>query len=505
MATFDLHDIQGIILRGYRMPVARYVMLHITNVAGARHFLAAIVRHDPSLHAHRVNRGADATPQITTAAHWGHTKPDYCLNLGLTFAGLAALQVPQADLGSFPAEFQAGAYAPDRAALVGDTGASAPTHWLCQLDPANAPNVHIVLVVYGMTEAALEATTTTLRALWAQHDGLTELARFDAKALEAYADLPQQVAYYAGKPFPKVHFGYTDGISQPTIANAPPTHIPDMQPVAPTGEFVLGYPNQFSQAGYPVPTPSALGENGSFAAFRILKQDVAGFEHFLDTQATPDLSKEVVAAKLCGRWRNGVPLVLSPTTDTPELPLTHATIDYFDYMPNPAYDFTTNDKHGLRCPIGAHMRRTNPRGAIVQGSGHTRRIVRRAVPYGPPYDPTQPDDGRERGLVGLFINGSLAQQFEFIMQQWVNDSTFTFGLTAPDGVGTKDVFLGSNDDDHGVFLLPTESGTTVITGFSRFVITRGSAYLFLPSMTALQYLSDPDSAPSEPASAPGAP
>ena len=41
------------------------------------------------------------------------------------------------------------------------------------------------------------------------------------------------------------------------------------------------------------------------------------------------------------------------------------------------------------------------------------RIVRRAMPYGPAYDPAHPDS-TPRGLIGYFINGSLTNQFEFL-------------------------------------------------------------------------------------------
>ena len=35
-----------------------------------------------------------------------------------------------------------------------------------------------------------------------------------------------------------------------------------------------------------VPQPEALGHNGTFNAFRVLKQDVAGFEKYLDQAAS---------------------------------------------------------------------------------------------------------------------------------------------------------------------------------------------------------------------------
>ena len=69
------------------------------------------------------------------------------------------------------------------------------------------------------------------------------------------------------------------------------------------------------------------------------------------------------------------------------------------------------------------------------------------------------------------------------MSQWVNEGIFTPGIS-----GTKDPILGANDPATAKFTIPDPAGAKTITGFSRFVITRGSAYGFLPSATALRFL-----------------
>lgn len=83
------------------------------------------------------------------------------------------------------------------------------------------------------------------------------------------------------------------------------------------------------------------------------------------------------------------------------------------------------------------MRRINPRGQPITGqaqpggSNTTHRLIRRGMPYGPAYDPTQPDDGIERGLLGYFINSSIENQYEFVLSQWVNDSEFAGAVRLP--------------------------------------------------------------------------
>src|SRR4029077_1507530 len=198
--------------------------------------------------------------------------------------------------------------------------------------------------------------------------------------------------------------------------------------------------------------PAELAINSSYAAFRILEQDVAGFEAFLTEYATKvGLDPEMLAAKVCGRWRNGNPLELVPAP-APVLPVSQ--LNDFKYLNSS--DATQDDTLGLKCPIGSHIRRNNPRDAAVVGTDSTHhRIVRRAMPYGPAYDPAHPDSApTPRGLIGYFINASLFNQFEFLTGQWNLLSTFVKSAPAPCGSGTgnpvlnisgEDVFLGVND------------------------------------------------------------
>ncbi|MGH3972547.1 MAG: Dyp-type peroxidase [Pseudonocardiaceae bacterium] len=440
MSVVDLADIQGLILRGYTMPVARHLGLSVREPAAARTFLGALADGDL------------AFPAITTAQPWS-VKPQCCVNLGIMFPGLAALGVPPASLDSFPAEYVQGAA--QRAARVGDAGTSDPKLWLPWLTDLG---LHLLLSLYAQSSEALEATTNQLEKAWS--GGCVELGRHDGAAL------PGNVA----------HFGYQDGFSQPIIEGVPLAGLPDQLPRAPIGEFLLGYPSQHVGFSYPVPTPPELCINGSFAAFRVLEQDVHAFAEFVSHHAlATGMSEGLIEAKLCGRWRNGMPLVLSPDTDIPDPPIPPQALNDFDY---------TDDKHGYRCPIGSHIRRMYPRGQRVAGNGsHLHRIVRRGIPYGPPYDPAHPQDGKARGLLGLFIGVSLRDQFEFLMAEWANDGIFTAGLGH-----SQDPIIGSRTSGTGNFSVPRPEGPVVLAGLARFVTTRGGAYCFLPSITGIRYL-----------------
>jgi deferrochelatase/peroxidase EfeB len=287
-------------------------------------------------------------------------------------------------------------------------------------------------------------------------------------------------------PTSKVHFGYTDGISMTTLRGGPECYPPDHQEPCEPWLFVL----RDDAENYIVPEPRQLGLNGSFACFKIAMTDVVGFERFLQSHKDK-IDPELLAAKICGRWRNGVPLALSPDTDSPPGGLPLAQLNNYEYVNADG----SGDPKGLRCPVGAHMRRINPRGQPVTGQGlpggsnNTHRLIRRGMPYGLAYDPTQPYDGIERGLLGYFINSSLENQYEFVLSQWVNDSEFAGAVRLPPK--SKDPMVGAQDPAESIFVIPQADGAPAlkITGFSSFVTTRAAAYCFLPSISAFKFIS----------------
>ena len=242
---------------------------------------------------------------------------------------------------------------------------------------------------------------------------------------------------------------------------------------------------------YFVPEPRELGLNGSFAVFKMIETDVVGFENFLQSNKDK-IDPELLAAKMCGRWRNGVPLMLSPETDSPEGGLAPDQFNNFEYVNADG----SGDPKGLRCPVGAHMRRINPRGQPVTGQGkpggsnNTHRLTRRGMPYGPVYDPAQPYDGIERGLLGYFINSNIENQYEFVLGEWVNKAEFAGSVRL--NPKSKDPMIATQDPEESIFVIPQANGAPPIkvTGLSTFVKTRAAAYCFLPSITAIKFIAN---------------
>ena len=470
-AMINLADVQGNILRGYtRKPHVRYLILEVADPSAARRWLADSVS------------GRNGVPQITSG-DWGENKPETCFNIGLTYEGLRALGTPSASLKMFPNEFVEGMTA--RAWKLGDVGPSAPETWP---KPFNEPKrIHLIATIYAKRVDQL--------------NDVQERAVADKKKAWTLLDTREGCSFPDKRDRDRVHFGYLDNITQPRFEGVPDSQRhPDRQPKAPLGTVLLGHKTNLEGLMWQVPQPEALGHNGTFNAFRVLEQDVEGFEKYLDWAASELLEhpqvdellppgaeekigqvlpiegrrgalREIVAANLCGRWRDGTPLALSADAPDPEVDLTD-----FDYG------------RDSRCPYGAHIRRCNPRGGqIVQRiANNSRRLVRRGVPYGPRYDRTSARvlDEPERGLLGNFIGASLGAQFEAMSYDWLN-----LGLQDPRITGSNDPISGANDPDTGWFDLPLKSGTTIrLQGLPRFVRTRGGAYTFLPSLSAIRFL-----------------
>jgi Dyp-type peroxidase family len=486
-AAAELEDMQGTILSGYaHLRYATYLFLEIADARAAGDWLARI------------------TPEVATAAPWEvlpdgrRRKPQTTLSIGLTFAGLKKLGLPADALNTFEREFIEGIAS--RARILGDTGDSAPEHW--EVGGPTTAEVHVLLVLNAPDEAVLGSNRDRLRTLLqATGGGVNEVN-------EQHGHRPSSS---------KEPFGFLDGISQPFIERSP-RHPGANEWVVQTGEFVLGYLNGYNEyplsPGVPTdcdvddllpPFPEGgiagwkdLGRHGTFMVYRKLAQDVAGFWNTMaanaarDSSGAPDTADMVrLAAKCVGRWPSGAPLTLTSDKDDPALGR--------DAQRNNNFLYQATDEAGLRCPLGAHVRRANPRDsriyedpqeAVITSNRH--RILRRAVSFGNDLFPRDDvelgriprdlhDDGEERGIHFLAINASIRRQFELIQTTWCNSGSFN-GL-----FNDKDPIIGNNDGA-GRMTIQSPAIRRTVLHIPRLVRPRGGGYFFLPSLTALRFL-----------------
>jgi Dyp-type peroxidase family len=398
----------------------------------------------------------------------------FSVNIGFTYEGLKVLGLSRRSLDSFPEAFRVGMRG--RAHVVGDIGPHAPDHWEGGL---GGPDIHAMGWIRTDSDQGREEAMRIIRSEMDATGGVEIQFVQDTMAL----------AHENGIGSEGEHFGFADPISQPPIEGADTPSYPGdgvlepdgtWRPLKP-GEFLLGYEDEIGAAGTQMPEPFELRLNGTYMVFRKLYQDVAAFRRYLVAAAKAlygsddQYHQELVAAKMMGRWRSGCPIDLSPDKDDLEIAADPSRRNNFTYA---------GDDQGVRCPVGSHLRRSNPRATPLKRATAVRRhrLIRRGVEYGPHLqDGALEDDGIDRGLVNLFIQADIERQFEFVQKEWMKGGEF-LGLDPNEqdpingvgGEGSQLTVPGAKQPF--LFDLPT------------FVKVKGGEYLFVPGLKALESL-----------------
>lgn len=447
-AQVELDDVQGLAASSYgHLPSARYLLLQIDGDDEGR--ATAAMRA-------WLGRIAD---EITTA---GRRQEGTGVNLAFTFPGLMAAGLPAGTIG-FANEFVSGMTTLQRRRLLGDVGESAPELW--SWGGPHTRTIHFLLLLYAVDPSTLDALEDRLMGDAA---GLSVLARLDTSNLRE-----------------KDPNNFADGLSQPPVAGL--TVPAGTAGALSAGEFVLGYTNGYGRVADAPALPGrepAFGRNGTYLVMRQMSKRVGAFWEFLEESTkgldgTPDPAAATrLAARIVGRWPGGAPIVLSPDVDDPSL----STANDFSYA---------DDLDGVRCPVGSHVRRANPRGSLAPNprsraaaaSADRHRILRRGREYViRPTDITEGDGGvgEEHGLYFICLVANLARQFEFVQGTWLNNPKFG-GL-----YDETDPLVGTQPDR--TFSIPGRPVRTRVRGIPSFVRVRGGAYFFLPGIRAIRSL-----------------
>jgi Dyp-type peroxidase family len=435
--TVDLDDIQATVLRYRPEPYyGTHVMLHVADARAGREFVRRLA------------------PHIDSAADWWRAGQSW-ISVAFSYAGLMALGVPEDSLRSFPEAFRAGMAA--RAGELRDDGDNAPAHWDA---PFGSGQVHIGVSIFSDSEEAWHQTMAMARRQYEGFPGLAVLIEQD----------------FGAQPGDLNPLGYKDSIGQPAVEGSGVDPLPGQGPAIKAGEFILGYPGE-AGVPLPMPQPDVLGRNGTFAGLRKYQSRVGTFNRFLREHARTEEERELLAAKLVGRWRSGAPLTLAPDRDDPALGADPRRNNDFSYAA---------DADGRQVPLGSHMRRMNPRDTklAILTDVNIHRVIRRSTTYGTPYDPdaiSPQDDETPHGLYFIFLSAKAMATMEFLQQEWINNGNFT-------GLGEeRDPNVGLQQPG-ATFTIPQEPVRRRIHGIQTFNVLRGGEYFFLPSLTALSWL-----------------
>jgi Dyp-type peroxidase family len=447
-------DMQGPILSAYpHLDRATYLLYRITNVGDAQDWLRWLV---PELTPALKNARTQATREPDASGRSAGAEKPPCVNVALTYSGLTTLcrarrWTPDGFSTAFTERIDGSGH---RQRILGDTGRSAPSDW--RWGGLHCP-VDILLMLFAPDDAALRAAI----ARYTPHSGLELRAAVPAVPLTAMGG--------------HEHFGFMDGVSQPILTGSHDAErFPESRHLTALGEVVLGYPNADDVVPVvpSVTTCPMFGKNGTYLVARQLEQHVREFwSFFLRKAGDDDTTAEQLAAKAIGRQRDGTPLVPYASREDNE------------------FGFA-GDPHGYGCPMGAHIRRANPRdtfdnenvtrAAALASNKH--RILRRGRSYGSTHE-QDPQNASERGLMFLCLSGDLERQFEFIQQDWINNSGFA-GL-----LDERDPLLGDHQREKA-FTIQGLPSPARVSGLSRFVTVRGAEYFFLPGLRALNRLVD---------------
>lgn len=437
--TLDLSEIQATVLRQRPAPYfGTHVLLRIDSARAGREVLRRL------------------TPHVDSAAGWWKAAGPW-LAIGISYAGMEALGLPKESLDSFPEAFRVGMAA--RAQQLRDLGANDPKRWDL---PFGTGEIHIGLSAFSDSE---ERRRRALAAAREQYEGLSGI-----KVLH--------VQDFGAQPGDLNPLGYKDGIDQPPIEGTGVEPLPGQGRPIKAGEFILGYPGE-AGVPLPMPQPEILGRNGTYIGLRKYQSRVGAFNRFLRANGTTEEERELLAAKLVGRWRSGAPLTAAPKVDDPALGADPQRNNDFNYA---------NDPQGRQVPFGSHIRRMNPRDTKLNRltDVNLHRVIRRGTTYGPPYDPnalSEQDDEVPRGAYFLFISAKAMATMEFLQQEWVHDGDFI-------GAGEeRDPIIGLQEQG-ATFTIPRAPARRRVHGIETFNVLRGGEYFFMPSLSALKWLSE---------------
>jgi Dyp-type peroxidase family len=393
---------------------------------------------------------------VDSAAHWWRADRTW-LSTAVTYAGLQAIGVPQNSLQSFPEAFRVGMAA--RAQHLGDVGINDPSNWESTY---SGGEIHIGVSAFSDSEEEHQRALTVAREQYEGVSGVSVLAMQD----------------FGAQPGDLNPLGYKDGIDQPAIEGSGVDPLPGQGPLIKAGEFILGYPGE-AGVPLPMPQPDVLGRNGTYVGFRKYQSRVGAFNRFLRDNGTTEQEREMIAAKLVGRWRSGAPLTLAPEVDDPALGADPLRNNDFDYA---------SDPRGQKAPFGCHIRRMNPRDTHLDRltDVNLHRVIRRGTTYGAPYDAnafSEEDDKTPRGAIFLLMSAKAMATLEFLQKEWINDGNFI-------GVGDeRDPIIGRQEED-AVYTIPQAPVRRRLHGIETSNVLRGGEYFFMPSLSALRWIAN---------------
>jgi Dyp-type peroxidase family len=471
----DLSEIQGDVLIGMQKNAELFIFFKIAD--GSRFKARTKENVVGRITSTRTIQERDRSIYGGTRQGNRHTEPWLGLNLGFTKDGLTQLLGPVRP--HLDPAFERGADHPATITALNDPPLSKwKPQWL--LDRIDG-----VFLVAGSDPSVVS------------HHGNALRERFGTAIKIVYSEMGK---VRPGTQRGHEHFGFLDGISQPGVRGLTPPLKPIYRPdeglpgqdLIWPGEFVFGYPGQHpdhpTKEGPPPPMAAPWLRNGSYMVFRRLEQKVPEFRRFVAEQASRlGMDRDLLAARMVGRWKSGAPMERAPRRDDPGLG--------GDDTRNNDFAFG-DDRFQQKCPFAAHIRKVYPRDDTANMAEVQRhRIMRAGIPFGPELAPGETTTRQKRGLMFVCYQTSIERQFEFIQRRYANDPGFVDGKLRPGGGQVTPGFDpiigqapggGTREMDEPYPNYPAGNRRTTLAMPDQFVVLTAAAYFFMPSIAALR-------------------
>ncbi|KAG6816227.1 hypothetical protein H0H87_007598 [Tephrocybe sp. NHM501043] len=445
--ALDLNNIQGDILSGLPKKTQTYFFFQITDVKLFRsqlsHFVplvkttAQVLKDRKAIDDHK-KRGDKTLIKMVG------------VNISFSHKGLVALGIDDTNLTSAEPSFEKGQKAD--AESLGDKGTGGGPTFVPDWEPEFLQDIHSVILISGDSHGTVDKQLKEIKSIF----GLVPGQKASIKEVTTVVGDVRP-----GKESGHEHFGFLDGISNPSVIGFDKDPLPGPKPVR-AGVLVTGHDGDLG----PSPRP-AWAVDGSYLTFRYLFQNVPEFNKYLEDNPVPvpgmtrKEGSELLGARMVGRWKSG-------------------QINNFRFQAEGTFQ--------KLCPFSAHIRKTLPRADLEDfGPGisiEKNRIARRGVQFGPELTKEETKSNKTahaRGLLFACYSTSINTGFAFIQRSWANNASFPPG--AAPAVPGLDPIIGQG--------LRTFSGTDPNTPSTNltapeFVIPRGGEYFFSPSLKGLK-------------------
>jgi len=275
-------------------------------------------------------------------------------------------------------------------------------------------------------------------------------------------------------------FGFVDGVNQPAVEGFHTrsemfgrgawsrTGWRGLKP----GEFIVGEEDEGGEIRRP--TPGGVLHHSTYLAFRQIQMYPHRLQQLLtDYEGPTGRPADEIASWLVGRHRpgngnDGTSLMV----DGPE--------EDRDFIYG-------HDPQGFRCPLGAHIRRANPRDTLGKDGrrSNRHRIIRRGMPYW--RSGKDGDVSYEPGLAFIALQARIEDQFEFVQGRWLNSGPTLHVGEDPDPIAGNP----SADVTNPQFVRQGVPETIIkLSTGQPLTAVRGGEYFVMPALPGLREMAD---------------